>query len=106
MCATVQQLSLVKYYKKKKKNEEIDTVKFYTDSKVVLGYIHNQTRRFVYIENRANHILRSTKPEQWNDVPTSVNPTDRPTPSKANDFSCNDIWLKESEIFLSSRDLV
>lgn len=35
-----------------------------------------------------------------------MNPTDRATPSKANAFSCNDIWLKESEIFLSSRDLV
>lgn len=61
LCAAVQQLSLVKYYKIK--NEEIDTVKFYTDSEVVLGYTHNQTL-YVYIENRANHILRSTKPEQ------------------------------------------
>lgn len=32
---------------------KLDTITFYTDSKVVLGYIHNQTRRFyVYVNNR------------------------------------------------------
>jgi len=85
-------------------DEEIDIVKFYTDSKVVLGYIHNQTRRFyVYVENRVNRIHRSTKPEQWNYVPTSVNPADRATRSMVNDFSCDDIWLKGPETFLSRR---
>ena len=34
----------------------IETMKFYTDSKVVLGYILNQTRRFyVYVENSRTH---------------------------------------------------
>nr|XP_027224294.1 uncharacterized protein LOC113816404 [Penaeus vannamei] len=47
--------------------------------------------------------IRSTKPEQWNYVPTSVNPADRATRSMVNDFSCNDIWLKGPETFLSRR---
>ncbi|VDI78170.1 Hypothetical predicted protein [Mytilus galloprovincialis] len=35
----------------------IDTVKFYTDSKVVLGYISNETRRFfIYVANRVEKI--------------------------------------------------
>jgi ribonuclease HI len=43
---------------------EFDAIKLYSDSKVVLGYIHNQTRRFfVYVENRVQRILRSTTRE-------------------------------------------
>lgn len=31
---------------------EIDAVKFYTDSKIILGYIHNSARRFhTYVAN-------------------------------------------------------
>ncbi|XP_036952751.1 uncharacterized protein LOC119018863 isoform X1 [Acanthopagrus latus] len=65
-------------------SEEIDTtidaVKFFTDSKIVLGYIHNSTRRFyVYVSNRINRIRRSTHPNQWNYVPTDSNPADHAT---------------------------
>ena len=36
---------------------DIQTVRFYTDSKIVLGYIHNTSRRFyVYVANRVNRI--------------------------------------------------
>ncbi|KAM4045290.1 uncharacterized protein ACNLHF_009098 [Anomaloglossus baeobatrachus] len=45
---------------------EIDEVQYYTDSKVILGYIYNQSRRFyVYVSNRIERIRRSSKPEQW-----------------------------------------
>ncbi|XP_077119086.1 uncharacterized protein LOC143775127 [Ranitomeya variabilis] len=45
---------------------EIKEVEFYTDSKVVLGYICNETRRFyVYVSNRVLRIRRSTEPTQW-----------------------------------------
>lgn len=38
----------------------LDAVEFYTDSRVVLGYIYNQTRRFyVYVANR---VQQSDKP--------------------------------------------
>lgn len=46
-------------------NIKPDAVKFYMDIKVVLGYIHNQTRIFyIYISNRVEHIRKSTHPEQ------------------------------------------
>ena len=49
---------------------EIDNVKFYTDSKVVLGYISNETRRFfVYVGNRVERIRKFSTPKQWNYVP-------------------------------------
>ena len=36
---------------------------FYTNSKIVLGYIHNVTKRFyVYVANRVTHIRNSTHP--------------------------------------------
>ncbi|MES9882784.1 MAG: hypothetical protein ABW185_18100 [Sedimenticola sp.] len=57
-----------------------DIVKFYTDSKVVLGYINNRTRRFfVYVANRVDKIRRSSKPEQWGYVSTNKNPADSAT---------------------------
>lgn len=61
--------------------EEIDhpinKISFYTDSKVVLGYIYNQSRRFyVYVNNRVRRIRESTTPEQWHFVTTDQNPAD------------------------------
>ncbi|KAK7892056.1 hypothetical protein WMY93_024019 [Mugilogobius chulae] len=56
---------------------QIHSVKFYCDSKVVLGYIHNQTKRFyVYVHNRVRRILQSTKPDQWFYVSSENNPAD------------------------------
>ncbi|KAI4890224.1 hypothetical protein NFI96_032236, partial [Prochilodus magdalenae] len=53
-----------------------NAVKFYSDSKVVLGYIHSQTKRFyVYVHNRVQRI-RQSKPEQWLYVPSEQNPAD------------------------------
>lgn len=41
----------------------VDCVQFYIDSKVVLGYINNRVRRFyMYMSNRIERILRTTKP--------------------------------------------
>ncbi|XP_037387155.1 uncharacterized protein LOC119261637 isoform X1 [Pygocentrus nattereri] len=59
---------------------QFDTVNFYTDSRVVLGYIHNVTRRFyVYVANRVAQIRRITKPDQWHYVTTDQNPADHGT---------------------------
>lgn len=49
-----------------------------TDSKVVLGYIHNQARRFyVFVNNRVQHIRQFSSPDQWRYVPTDHNPADQ-----------------------------
>ena len=56
---------------------KLHAVKYYTDSKVVLGYIHNQTRRFyTYVSNRIEKIRTVSSPNQWNYVPTDLNPAD------------------------------
>ncbi|XP_053372778.1 uncharacterized protein LOC128546363 [Mercenaria mercenaria] len=56
---------------------KLDRVRFFTDSRVVLGYICNRTRRFyTYISNRVERILRSSQPSQWSYVDTNHNPAD------------------------------
>lgn len=56
---------------------EPDAATYYTDSKVVLGYLNNQTRRFYnYVSNRVAVIHRRSKPLQWKFVPTAQNPAD------------------------------
>lgn len=45
---------------------QLDAVTYYSDSKVVLGYINNETRHFyVYVSNRVLRIRRSSHPDQW-----------------------------------------
>ena len=58
----------------------IDEVTFYTDSKVVLGYIQNESRRFyVYVANRVQLIRQYSSPSQWRYVETKENPADLAT---------------------------
>ncbi|XP_057699895.1 uncharacterized protein LOC130920590 [Corythoichthys intestinalis] len=61
--------------------QEIDIklhdVRFYTDSKIVLGYIYNISRRFyVYVSNRVSRIRKSSVPSQWHHVSSENNPAD------------------------------
>ncbi|KAG1929293.1 hypothetical protein F2P79_023066 [Pimephales promelas] len=50
---------------------------FWTDSKVVLGYINNDERRFhVFVANRIQQIKSSTDPSQWQYVASDSNPAD------------------------------
>ena len=59
---------------------EINEITFYTDSKVVLSYIQNESRRFyVYVANRVQIIRKISSPKQWKYVDTSENPADLST---------------------------
>lgn len=59
---------------------EVEAVKFFLDSKIVLGYICNSTKRFyMYVSNRVIRIRRSTQPDQWHYVPTDLNPAELAT---------------------------
>ena len=59
---------------------EMNEITFYTDSKVVLGYIQNESRRFyVYVANRVQTIRKISSPKQWKYVDTSENPADLST---------------------------
>ncbi|KAJ8361824.1 hypothetical protein AAFF_G00418650 [Aldrovandia affinis] len=62
-----------------KKELEVDCLRefFWTDSKVVLGYINNEARRFhVYVANRVERIKQSTESAQWMYVASGENPAD------------------------------
>ena len=73
---------------------EIDQIKYYTDSKVVLGYICNSVRRFyVYVANRVERIRKNSRPEQWNYVPTGLNPADIATRSVSAVVLTQTIWF-------------
>ena len=50
---------------------------FWTDSRVVLGYIKNDVRRFkTFVANRTQQIRENTEVRQWQYVPTRENPAD------------------------------
>ena len=50
---------------------------FWTDSKVVLGYIRNEKAKFhIYVANRIEQIRKVSQPAQWHYVPTLQNPAD------------------------------
>ena len=67
---------------------------FHTDSKVVLGYIYNQTRRFyVYVSNRVERILKASVPSQWSYVPTDKNPADCGTRGVSATQMEKSLWL-------------
>ena len=61
------------------KELEYDEMKvfYWADSKVVLGYIGNDARRFhVFVSNRVQQIRDLTLPNQWRYVDTKSNPAD------------------------------
>ena len=50
---------------------------FWTDSKVVLRYIRNNTTRFkTFVANSIHQIKENTHAEQWSYIPGRENPTD------------------------------
>ncbi len=56
------------------------SVTYYSDSKVTLGYILSETRRFyVYVANRVQRIRKSSSPHQWRYVATDCNQADLAT---------------------------
>ena len=59
---------------------------FWTDSQIVLGYIHNVTRRFhTFVENRVSYIRSNTDPADWHHVDSVLNPADLLTRPRAID---------------------
>lgn len=71
-----------------------DEVRFYCGSKVVLGYIYNESRRFYgYVHNRIQRIRQSTRPEQWHYMPSELNPADHASRSVPAFQLQNTSWL-------------
>ena len=64
-------------------NIHFDGSYFWSDSKVVLGYIKNESSRFhVFVANRVSQIRDLTNPDMWNYVSTDCNPADLLTRTK------------------------
>ena len=62
-----------------KRELEIENLQefYWTDSKVVLGYLNNDAKRFhTFVANRITRIKSSTNPEQWRHVSSEENPAD------------------------------
>ena len=53
------------------------TEHYWTDSRVVLGYISNNEKRYhIFVSNRVDEIREKSEPSSWNYVNTSLNPAD------------------------------
>ena len=76
---------------------------FWTDSTIVLGYIHTDAKRFhVFVANRVQRIRESTDPKQWQHVSSGNNPADFVSRGlTAQQLIHNEVWLK-GPTFLSS----
>ena len=52
-------------------------IQFWTDSKIVLGYIANESKRFrIFVANRVKEIRDTSSPSQWDYVKSEENPAD------------------------------
>ena len=55
----------------------IDQVAYYTDSMIVLGYLHNEVKQFKrYVHTRIENITQLTDKLDWRYVPSNLNPAD------------------------------
>lgn len=78
---------------------------FWTDSKVVLGYINNDARRFhVFVANRIQRIKSTTDPEQWHFVRSEDNPADYASRGLSADQLVASNWFTGPD-FLWEREL-
>ncbi|KAK3107024.1 hypothetical protein FSP39_005438 [Pinctada imbricata] len=84
------------------------SIKYFTDSKVVLGYIRNKKRRFyTYVCNRVARIHHISLPEQWNYVPSHKNPADAATRESSSEIiPALQKWLQGPLYLLDERDNV
>ncbi|CAG2233036.1 unnamed protein product [Mytilus edulis] len=72
----------------------IDNIKYFSDSRVVLGYINNEKRRFfVYVANRVARIRSYSEPTQWLYVRSEKNPADIGTRGIHPADLQNSLWL-------------
>ena len=79
---------------------------YWTDSKVVLRYISNESPRFhVYVENRTQFIRDQTSPDQWRYLESEANPADEGSKRvNAKDFIRKPQWIKGPEFLWQRED--
>ena len=75
---------------------------FWTDSKVVLGYLNNESRRFqVFVANRVQRIKHSTRTDQWNYVESEKNPADHASRGLTASEMVTSSWFSGPEFLLN-----
>ncbi|XP_048580423.1 uncharacterized protein LOC116604791 [Nematostella vectensis] len=84
----------------------VERVYYYTDSKVVLGYISNDSRRFyTYVANRVQIIRSMTSPDQWYYIESALNPADQATRGLKAGALMTSTWIKGPD-FLNQGEYV
>ena len=68
---------------------------YWTDSTIVLQYIHNESRRFhMFVANRVAMIHDESTPRQWRHVDTCANPADIASRgAKGSELHKLELWL-------------
>ena len=91
--------------KKELDYEELQDL-YWTDSKVVLGFISNESRRFhVYVANRVQFIRDLTSPEQWRYVESGSNPADEGSRGvNSKEFMRKSLWIRGPECLWQTED--
>ena len=78
---------------------------YWTDTKVVLGFISNESRRFHVYANRTQFIRDQTSPDQWRYVESESNPADEGSRGvNAKDFIRKSQWIRGPEFLWQTGD--
>lgn len=89
---------------RKELDVKIDEEIYYSDSKVVLGYIQNESSRFyMYVANRVQMIRNTAEPSQWRYIDTASNPADLATRCLSPDKLLESWWTSGPEFLWSTR---
>ena len=93
LTATVVSTKVSSFLQKELNYEDINEF-FWTDSKVVLGYISNEARHFqTFVPNRVQEICDHASPDQWRYVDTKENPAnDASRGLGVNELTRNNRW--------------
>ena len=80
-------------------NSELDIApllnEYWCDSKIVLGYITNEVKRFkIYVANRAQLIREMTDIDRWHYIPSADNPADFASRGLEVDAPEVEMWFK------------
>ena len=91
---------------RKELHMRVDQSIFWTDSMIVLRYIHNTSRRFhTFVANRISAIHEETSPNQWHYVDSGRNPADNASRGlTAEEMLSRKRWLEGPEFLWHDED--
>lgn len=91
---------------KKELDTKIDQEYFWCDSKIVLGYIANEAKRFhVYVTNRVYDIKKASEAEQWHHVSGEENPADMASRGGSVESLADSSWYNGPPFLYNQEDI-